>query len=175
MHPSTFFHYCPRCGVAAGDQKPSGPFNCGGCGFHYYFNPANAAAAFVIREDGRVLFIHRAKDPAKGLLALPGGFIDAGETAEEAVRREVKEEVGLEIEHLEYLGSHPNLYLYREVTYPVLDFFFTARVRGTRGVCDAEEVAGMDWLLPEKVRSEDVAFASVRAALAALVKARSEG
>ncbi len=80
-----------------------------------------------------MLLIRRAKEPAKGKLAPPGGFIDVGETAEQGVRREVREEVGIELDHIHFLCSQPNQYFYKEVTYPVLDFFFTARALNADG------------------------------------------
>lgn len=59
-----------------------------------------------------MLVVRRAKDPAKGTLDLPGGFVDLHESAEEAVRREVKEETGLDVKSSRYLFSIPNIYLY---------------------------------------------------------------
>src|SRR4051812_42896330 len=128
MKPSLQFKFCPRCGEPGPKIDAGKTCRCEACGFSYYFNPAIAAAAFVIGPDGRALFIRRAKNPAKGKLALPGGFIDFGETAEAALRREIVEEVNLELATLEYLSSHPNEYFYKEVTYTVLDLFFVAQV-----------------------------------------------
>src|SRR5712671_6399009 len=127
MLPRQFFHHCPRCGAKQAAPPPNDVFACTACGFTLYFSAANATAAFIQRDDGRTLFIRRAKEPAKGRLAPPGGFIDAGETAEDALRREIREEVGLELMDISFLCSQPNSYLYKDVTYPVLDFFFTAR------------------------------------------------
>src|SRR5260370_53496 len=116
MKPIEHFQFCPRCGQrlerAASDQSLS----CPACGFVYYFNPAIAAAAFILNASGQTLFIRRAKDPAKGKLAIPGGFVDVGETAESALRREIREEVNLGLGSLRYLCSATNQYQYKEVT-----------------------------------------------------------
>ena len=163
MKPSDFFQHCPRCGAHASAPCDRGPFDCAACGFRYFFNPTVAVAVFIARDDGRVLFIRRAKEPAQDKLAPPGGFIDVGETAEAAARREVREEVGLGLTSLSFLSSHPNTYHYRDVTYPVLDLFFTARAVGEITV-DAGEVAGVAWLDPRTVPLEEIAFPSMRAA-----------
>lgn len=124
-----------------------------------------AVAVFPRRDDGRALFIRRAKDPGRGCLAPPGGFIDIGETAEEAARRELREEVGLELDTLEFLCSAPNEYTYAGVTYPVLDFFFTARTASTGGRIAADEVAECAWLDPLEVDPSTMAFPSMQDAL----------
>lgn len=86
------FTHCPGCGARRPERAE--PLSCR-CGFHYYFNPAVAVGGLITDADGRMLFIRRARDPGRGKLGLPGGFVDAGESAEEALRREVEEEVGL--------------------------------------------------------------------------------
>ena len=52
----------------------------------------------LITRDGRVLLIRRGKEPFKGHWSLPGGGVEPGETLREAVRREVREETGFEVE-----------------------------------------------------------------------------
>lgn len=125
-----------------------------------------AIAVFIRRDDGPALFIHRAKDPGKGRLAPPGGFIDIGETAENAAPREIREEVGLELTELEFLCSQPNTYHYADVTYPVLDFFFTARAVNADAATALDDVAKCEWLDPLTVAPEAMAFPSMQAALA---------
>ena len=60
----------------------------------------------IIQHGSRVLFAKRKKDPFKGYLGLPGGFVNIGETIEEAARREVKEETSLDIELTDILGVY---------------------------------------------------------------------
>ena len=142
-----------------------GPFVCAGCGFNYFFNAAIATATFIRREDGRVIFVRRAKEPAKGKLAPPGGFVDIGERAEEALRREIREEVGLEVNAPEFLCSFPNSYPYLGVTYPVLDFFFAANAIDSAVARPLDEAESICWLDPvREVQLDDLAFPSVRAA-----------
>jgi ADP-ribose pyrophosphatase YjhB (NUDIX family) len=129
-----------------------------------------AVAAFVQRPGGEVLFIRRAHEPAKGKLALPGGFVDIGETAEVALRREIREEVGLEVGRLEFLGSETNEYCYREVRYPVLDLFFETAAAAPHQAAALDGVEALCWLDPRAVASADIAFVTIRRALAAYVR-----
>lgn len=165
MEPSRLFLHCPRCGAAASTPAPKRPFECAACGLHYYFNPAVAVAAVLLGPDGRALLLRRAKDPGKGLFGLPGGFVDIGETAEAALRREILEEVNLRVESLEYLSSGTNQYLYRGVDYPVLDFFFVARTTDISGIAALDDVESFEWRDAATVRGEEVAFASNAMAL----------
>lgn len=169
MNPSGHFRFCPACGGPRSTPEAASPFQCGACGFTLFFNAAIAAAVFLRREDGRVLFIRRARDPGKGLLAPPGGFVDVGERVEAAVRREVREEVGLEIGEPAFLCSFTNEYPYRGVTYPVLDFFFTAGVVRPETAQALEDVAELCWRDPtNEVTPEELAFPSMQSALIVL-------
>jgi NADH pyrophosphatase NudC (nudix superfamily) len=101
--------HCPRCArntLAAHDGKA---VRCDHCGFLYYHNNA-AATGVVIWSGDRVLFSERRREPARSLLDMPGGFVDYGETLEEAVIREAREETGIELDEVEYLVSFPNVY-----------------------------------------------------------------
>lgn len=172
MQPVEHFLFCPRCAA----PRPAGPvipLRCGACGFVFYFSPTAAAAAIVTRPDGRVLFITRAKEPALGKLAFPGGFIDIGERAEDGLRREVREEVGIEIGELDFLCSHQNQYLYETVSYPVLDFLFTAPVAAGQEARALEEVSQVAWLMPEAVAPNLLAFDSLRAGLQEFLRRRA--
>jgi ADP-ribose pyrophosphatase YjhB (NUDIX family) len=165
MRPSQLFRHCPRCGQPGTGDPPERVFDCPGCGFRFFFSASNAVAVFVTRADGRALFIRRARDPGKDRLAPPGGFIDIGESAEDAARREIREEVGLELGPLAFLVSHPNTYPYAGVTYPVLDLFFTAPATHAEAATALDDVAGFAWLDPKSVAPEEMAFVSMQHAL----------
>lgn len=162
MPPSSFYHHCPKCGVRQGAAPSANVFTCAACGFRLFFNAASAVAVFITRPDGQLLLIERAKDPGRGKLAPPGGFIDLGETAENAVQRETREEVGLELEDLRFVCSHPNAYLYADVTYPVLDLFFSAHVSAAAEARALDDVTAVRWLNPGELVPMDLAFPSMQ-------------
>ena len=89
--------FCPSCGHAMepvlldGRTRP----RCPSCGHVDWGNPKPAVGAILVRE-GRVLLSRRAREPGKGLWDLPGGFLEVGEHPEDAIRRELREETGLE-------------------------------------------------------------------------------
>jgi len=68
--------------------------------------PALTTDSVIYDPAGRVLLIRRKNEPFKGAFALPGGFVDIGETVEAACRREVREEVGLEVGDLKLVGVY---------------------------------------------------------------------
>ncbi len=165
MLPIEHFHCCPRCGQPLSPgAKQAASLECGTCGFRYFFNAAAAVAAFVRREDGRWLFVRRAKEPGQGKLAPAGGFVDIGETAEAAVHRELREEIGVTLASVTFLCSQPNAYLYRDVTYPTLDLFFVATLAPGSEPKVLEEVTSVGWFTAVEVAPEDLAFPSMQAA-----------
>jgi NADH pyrophosphatase NudC (nudix superfamily) len=167
--PKDLFRFCPRCGTrhAPSDEGGSNPFRCAACGFTFYFNTASAVAVLIEDGEGRVLFIRRGREPAKGKLAMAGGFTDPGETGEAATRREIREELGLELGELVYVGAWPNVYHAGGFVVHVLDVFYRARLATTEMTLDADEVSGAEWLDPGRVSPDEIAFPSMRAALAA--------
>jgi ADP-ribose pyrophosphatase YjhB (NUDIX family) len=89
--------FCPRCGRAAEVDFPR-RIACSHCGYAAYFNPKPVAAAIPVDAEGRVILLRRGFDPGRGLWTFPGGFVDLGESVEEAAHREIEEELGITVE-----------------------------------------------------------------------------
>lgn len=64
-----------------------------------------AAVSVAVTQDGKALLVRRGRPPAQGLYAFPGGKVESGETLEEAAKRELKEETGLDIARVEPIVS----------------------------------------------------------------------
>lgn len=162
MTPFESFQHCPRCGSDSLHKSEGKRIDCRDCQHQYFINSPSGSVALIRDDQGRVLLIRRAKEPAKGKLALPGGIIDAGETAEGALVREIKEELNLNITgSLEYLCSQLNNYHYSAITYPILDLFFIAQIEDFSTLrLDTSEVSEVLFLHPEEIHEEEIAFKS---------------
>ncbi|MDR0892698.1 MAG: NUDIX domain-containing protein [Mediterranea sp.] len=161
-HPFDQFHFCPECGSPRFEVHNEKSKQCADCGFVYYFNPSAATVALIQNGRGELLVCRRAKDPAKGTLDLPGGFIDIGETGEEGVAREVLEETGLRVSRATYLFSLPNIYLYSGFPVHTLDLFFRCEVGDTSHFTAMDDVADAFFLPLSEVHPEDFGLTSVR-------------
>ncbi len=102
------FRFCPRCGAPLTAPPPDSATRAActaGCGFVHYDNPTPVVAA-VIEHDGHVLLARNRAWP-ETWYALVAGFLERGESPDSAVRREVKEEVGLDARDVTLIGVYP--------------------------------------------------------------------
>src|SRR4051812_22215700 len=97
--------FCPRCGRTADVAFPRS-ISCAHCGYGAYYNPKPVACTIPRTADGEVLLLRRGFDPGRGLWTFPGGFVDLGESVEDAARRETMEELCLDVE----LGALVGIY-----------------------------------------------------------------
>ena len=167
-HPLEVFRFCPKCGSS--DFEIHNPLSrhCSNCGFTYYQNPRASTAAFILNKKGELLVAKRGKEPAKGTLDLPGGFVDNEETAEQGMVREILEETGLRInvDSVEYLFSIPNIYRYSGMDIHTLDLFFRCYVDEENAVIKAaDDAAELAWVPLNKVYVERFGLRSIRQAV----------
>jgi len=166
-----YFEFCPACGNRGIRWLADRFWRCPACGFEYFHNIATSAGVIAIRKtpEGReILVVQRAKDPAKGKIAFPGGFVDPGERAEEAASRECGEELGWVPGELTFLASFPNRYRYRSVEYNTCDIFFTTNAEKLESkdlAFDPDEIESVRWLPIPGYDPGEIAFESARKAL----------
>lgn len=165
IHPLHQFLYCPVCGAKTFAERNEKAKNCTTCGFVYYFNPSSSVACFIKNKKGELLLVRRAKEPAKGTLDLPGGFVDMHESAEEAVLREVKEETGLEITNCRYLFSLPNIYPYCGFDVHTVDMFFECLTDTFNGATAEDDAAEIVILSPNELQPDNFGLQSIKKAV----------
>ena len=176
------FKLCPECGSKKIQFLQNKKWTCPDCGFDLYCNVAAAVGLIIAAPDKSVLFETRAKEPRKGFLALPGGFCNPDEPAEDAACRECMEEIGMPVQEIKYVASFPNTYPYKNFIYKTCDLFFEAKISQEEAAgllqklkADQKEVSGVEFRKVESQEDIDnlpLAFDSAKKALAAWLAER---
>lgn len=151
--------FCLSCGANAFQQIGRKKLVCSVCEFQFYRNAASAVAAVILFND-ELLVGKRGRKPCKGLLDLPGGFVDPGESLEQALFRELQEELGLQLSEAKYLSSGSNRYHYGDVDYDTTDAFFEIRLQQRPVVSAMDDIDDAVWLKLNELVLDDFAFAS---------------
>lgn len=160
-YPEKVFKFCPRC---SGNFIPRKGFSfiCESCGLHFFSNACAAVCALIPDCQGRILITKRAKEPKKGMLDLPGGFVDPLESVEDALRREIREELGVAVSDAKYLSSFPNRYVYSGLTYFTIDLAFLCKVEDVSIIKPADDIEDAFFVFPGEIKLEEIAFESIR-------------
>ena len=156
------FRYCPGCGADGLAIRSDRSVLCKECGYHLYFNVCAAVAGLIEDDIGRLLLTVRAHDPEKGTLDLPGGFVNFKETAEVALKREIKEELNLKVKECTYFKSFPNIYLYDNIFYRTLDLAFVCSVDSFKDQKLSEEIQDIYFMKPADIDLKNIGFDSIR-------------
>lgn len=159
--PINFFKFCPHCG--SNSFKPHGvkEFICDACGFDFFVNSAAAVTAIIVSPDGKSLLLtRRGRNPGKGLLDLPGGFVDPSESLETALRREISEELGVSVTSASYFASAPNVYVFSGYAVYTTDVAFVCQISGSPA--PADDVDELVWTPFPDVDISLIAFPSIR-------------
>jgi 8-oxo-dGTP diphosphatase len=159
------WRWCPRCReeLGGGDLR----VECPACGFVAYANSKPTAGALVEDDEGCVLLARRAKEPFKGRWDIPGGFLEEGEHPLDGVRRELREESGLEVEPGEFLGAWMDRYGGDSTAQATLNLYWTGRVISGEPH-PADDVDELAWFAPDELPGpHELAFENVPLVLAA--------
>lgn len=153
------FEYCPKCSSALEQQLPN-LLICNACGLHHYINPRITNAVILQKSTKEILLTIRKYNPCKGMLDLPGGFVDLNENLEEAAVRELHEEldIKLDVSELTYLGSCKDMYQYKDMEYYTVGMMYGARVPDDITPTAADDVESITWIKPEDIDYQKVAF-----------------
>lgn len=159
----TTFDFCPYCGSSAFITNNAGrSYECRDCNFQFYVNNSAAVACLFFNSTGELLLTRRAVNPSIGMLDLPGGFVEPFESAEEAVDREIKEELNIEIKQKKYLTSFPNLYPYSGFIVPTVDLVFVCEAKQWNSLVPGDDVASIEFILPSKIVFDDLCSPSIK-------------
>lgn len=161
-HPLKVLTFCPKCGsskfIATGERS----LKCEDCNFHYFINSAAAVACLVCDNEGKLMLVTRGVEPNYGKLDLPGGFIDPMETAENAVSRELFEELGLHVKSMEYLGSAPNEYVFSEFTVFTLDMAFKVNAESLANLKPMDDILAYKFYAEDEIDYDDIPAPSIK-------------
>lgn len=137
--------YCGACGGAATLKPDERAKQCGLCGRVEYPRISPAVIAAIVRGE-ELLLLNHLRSP-KGLYALMAGFVEPGETLEEAVAREAQEEAGVTVKNIRYFGSQPWAFS------SSLMVGFTAEYDGGDLVAQDSEIRDVGWFTADKLVS----------------------
>ena len=165
MHFSALFTHCPACGSEKFIQNNIKSKRCENCSFVYYVNPSAAVAAFIVNASGELLVCKRGKEPEKGTWDLPGGFVDEKESAEDAIAREISEELNAKVTGATYLFSLPNEYEYNKMTVPTLDMLFECSLENTTNLQPSDDVEDCFFVPLIDVNPEKFGLKSIKKAV----------
>lgn len=167
--------YCSTCGHELQTIQQDTQWYCANCKRDVFANPVPTIDAVLFDEKGRILLGRRRETPGKGKLNLPGGFVDMNETLEEALARELKEELGLNKDDYSpfvYAGSRIDYYLRYGQNRQLITVVMYANTKH-RDLPSNDEVSEYVWKLPAEIKQTDVTNKREHAHIQQVVKLRN--
>jgi ADP-ribose pyrophosphatase YjhB (NUDIX family) len=158
--------FCPQCRGTL-TKKPVPPESklqlaCDECTFIFYLNP-KVVACCVPQLNGKVLLLRRNIEPSLGKWTYPGGFVDLGESVQDAARRETLEEVNVQVE----LTSLLDVYSYANTPVVIVVYLANVIAGEVKVGIEAQEAR---FFAPREIPWDDLAFRSTKEALEAWIR-----
>jgi len=172
--PEIRYRYCPLCGRNLVRHSAS-LYVCTGCRYHFYQNSKPSAGALILGEGehgGReILLVRRGVDPFKGCWDIPGGFINNGEEPVEALKREIREELGVSV-HVETLFTaeadfYPCLGVPAEASNTLCLYYLCSFLEPAPLLVPEDDIDEYRWFPIDRLPS-DIAFDANRRAITKL-------
>ena len=151
--------HCPSCGTLMNIQDKN-LLLCPNCKHEEHNNPRPTNGAIIKNEKGEILLTKRKFDPKKGYWDIAGGFVNVQETIEESLRREIKEELGVDIISSSYLTSQFSRYLYKGENLHTLMFAFIVEIPIEK-IKAGDDVSEVRFFAPDKIPYEEMAFEGI--------------
>ncbi|MDR1130175.1 MAG: NUDIX domain-containing protein [Prevotellaceae bacterium] len=169
-YPSKVWKHCPFCGSRNISWKNgTHEMYCETCSKTFYINAAAAVIALIRNSEGKFLFTRRKHEPAAGKLDFPGGFVNIGERSEDAVIREIREELDLSLTAVKYYTSMPNRYLYGGIVYFTLDLVYICECDDFSGMSANDDISDYVFMHLNELNPEDLGLESVKKIVSQLV------
>ncbi|MBL7054065.1 NUDIX hydrolase [Patescibacteria group bacterium] len=156
-----FYKFCSKCGnklVKKINHEKASRQYCNRCDLFFYQNSRPCVTAIIVKQD-KILLTKRGIDPYKGFWDLPGGFLEEGEHPKTGIKREVKEELGVEIKLDKIIGFFIDKYLSAGKDLYTLNVCYLSKI--TKGnIIPASDVKSVKWVnldsLPKKFAFKNV-------------------
>ncbi len=159
------WRFCPRCAKELSHDHER--VSCPACGFVAHSNSEPTACALIVDDQSRLLLVRRARDPFADTWDLPGGFLEEAEHPLDTLRRELKEETGLDVEPGEFVGAWLDRYGDGPDAPTTLNLYWTARIVGGEPRA-GDDAAELRWFPRDKLPPDDeIGFPNVREVLRA--------
>lgn len=149
------FH-CLRCGNTLSKIRHN-LLTCPKCKYEHFINPYPTTSVIIINEKDELMLVKRKYPPKKGYWDLPGGFVDIGETGEDGARREIKEELGITLNDLFYLGALPDKYLFQGINLDTLTLSYYSKITHSE-IKVSDDINGYKFFNKKDIPYNELAF-----------------
>lgn len=163
MNPKKAYQFCPKCAGKFIPQKGN-LSQCSSCNYHFYINPILTNGVVLENESQEILLVKRKFPPKKDYWDVAGGFIKPEETIEQSIKREVKEELGIEIKIGKIIGIYSDKYCYEGVLNSTLCLIVSAKMKSGK-IRPADDVASYKFFPKTIVLNQKIAFKGVKRGL----------